>query len=69
MLKPGADDTKSKSKADLESALAKDVSSLQEAMDGLKLIDEISAGSEARDSYLKAAQKRWPEASVFRPSV
>jgi hypothetical protein len=38
-------------------------------MDGLKLIDEISAGMEARDSYLKAAQKRWPEASVFQSSA
>ena len=69
MLKPGADDAKSKSQTDLESAVAKDVSTLQEAMDGLKIIDEISAGTEARNSYLKAAQKRWPEASVFQQSA
>ena len=62
-MNPGANDTK-----DLESAVALDVSSLQEAIDGLHLSDEIGAGSEARESYMEAARKQWPEASAFQSS-
>jgi peptide alpha-N-acetyltransferase len=68
ILNPGSDDTKSKGAKDLESAVALDVASLQEAIDGLHLSDEIGAGSEARESYLEAARKQWPEASVFKSS-
>ena len=67
-LKPGAVDTKSKGAKDLESVVALDVTSLQEAIDGLHLSDEIGAESEARESYLEAARKQWPEASAFQSS-
>lgn len=68
LLNPGAEETKSKCKLNLESAVSMDVSSLQDAMNGLQLVDEVQAGPEARDSYLEAAQKRWPEATAFQSS-
>ena len=66
LLKPGAEETKSKGKSDLESSVSLDTTSLQDAMEGLQLTDELQAGPEAREAYIQAAQKNFPEASVFQ---
>ena len=68
ILAPGAEETKSKGKSDLESSVSLDTTSLQDAMEGLRLTDELQAGPEARDAYIQAAQKNFPEASVFQSS-
>ena len=68
ILKPGADETKSKGEKDLQSSIAVDNVTLQEAADGLRLLDDIEAKPEAREAYIQAAHKRWPEASAFQPS-
>ena len=68
VLKPGAEETKSKGANDLQCTLSLDTISLQEAVDGLHLSDEIEVGPEARKSYVQTAHERWPEASVFQPS-
>lgn len=68
LLKPGAEETKSKGKVDLESSVSLDTTSLQDAIAGLQLTDELQAGPGAREAYIQAAQKNFPEASVFQSS-
>lgn len=67
-MKPGAKETKSKGAKDLQATLSLDSMSLDEAVDGLHLLDEIEAGAEAKQTYLEAARQRWPKASVFQSS-
>ncbi|KAK3725136.1 hypothetical protein LTR37_000647 [Vermiconidia calcicola] len=66
ILKPGDEATKSKGAKDLQGTLSLDGIILEQAVDGLNLLNEIEAGSEAREAYLQAAQKRWTEATVFK---
>lgn len=66
VLEPGSEEMRAKSARDLESTLELDTLSLQEAEDGLRFLDEINAGTEARASYVRIAQKRFPEASAFQ---
>ena len=68
VVKPGAEETKSKCANDLQGTLELESVSLPEGIDGLNLLDEIQLGAEARETYLQAAQKKWPEASVFHAS-
>ncbi|EON61385.1 hypothetical protein W97_00599 [Coniosporium apollinis CBS 100218] len=42
-----------------------DTIELQDAKNGLSLLGEWKSGSEAREAYINAARKRWPEATVF----
>jgi len=70
VLKPGDEDTKSKSAKDLQSTLALNSTSLEQAVEGLQLLDEIGVGRDpgVRETYLQAAQKRWPEARALQSS-
>ena len=60
-LKPGSENAK-----DLLSTLDAKSSSLEEAVDGLKLLEEIGADAGAKEEYCKKAGQRWAEADVFR---
>lgn len=42
-----------------------DTIELQDVKNGLSLLGEWKSGSEAREAYINAARKRWPEATVF----
>ena len=64
ILKPGAEGTKSKSATDLQSTFNLENTTLQQALEGLQLLEEIEADASARESYRAAAQKRWPEATM-----
>jgi N-alpha-acetyltransferase 15/16, NatA auxiliary subunit len=63
-IKPGDDGMKRKSGKDLIETLKSDKTSLSEALDGLRLLEEIGA-QEARQEYVKAAHERWSEADAF----
>ena len=65
-LKPDAEETKSKGAKELQRSLNLPNVTLQEAQAGLELLDEIKAGSDARQAYLEAARTRWPEATAFK---
>ena len=64
-LKPGAEDTKTKSVKDLRTTLDLPIVSLQDAVQGLRLHDELGASKESKQAYVEAARKRWPGATVF----
>ena len=66
VLKPGADDTTENNIRDLQATLAVDSTSLQDAVDGLQLLEDLALGPEARQKYVQAAQKRYPVASAFK---
>ena len=68
VLKPAAEETKSKGAKDLHVTLSLENTSLLEAVDGLHILNEIGASGEAREEYFQAALKRWPEASAFHNS-
>ena len=68
VLKPKAEDTKSNSATDLQATLSLENTTLQQAVDGLQLLDELEVPSDARQQYLQAANERWPEASAFKSS-
>lgn len=70
VLKPGDEETKSKGARDLQSTLSLDSTTLEQAVEGLQILDEIGGGQDplAREAYLQAAQKRWPEATALQSS-
>ena len=59
---------KSKGVKDLQETLSLDGITLEQAVEGLRLLDEIAAGQDpsAREAYVQAAQKRWQEATALR---
>ena len=61
-LKPDVEETKSKSAKELQNSLSSPSTTLQQAQSGLELLDEIKAGSDARQGYIAAARQRWPAA-------
>lgn len=56
LLAPDSADTKSKSAADLQAALAVHDSTLSDAQTGLEIVDELALGSEPRTAYLEEAR-------------
>jgi len=38
---------------------------LEQARQGLEVLQDVGAGAEAREQYAEAARKRWPEATAF----
>lgn len=68
ILNPGTEETKSKGVEDLQATLQLDSITLQEAVDGLQLLRDIDADKGAREAYVQAAQKRWPDATIFQSS-
>ncbi len=70
ILQPDADETRKKGISDLQATLKLDSISLEEAVEGLNVLDQIVAAQDplAREAYMKAAHERWPEATAFRES-
>lgn len=70
VLKPGEEETKSKGVRDLQSTLSLGSTTLEQAIEGLQILDEIGGGQDplAKEAYLQEAQKRWPEATAFQSS-
>ncbi|KAK4507711.1 hypothetical protein PRZ48_001446 [Zasmidium cellare] len=66
VLKPGAEDTKSKGVKDLLATLELPSTSLADAQEGVQVLEEIQAGAEAKQSYVEKAHKRFPEATAFK---
>lgn len=62
-LKPTLE-IKAKSAEDLQATLP--TSTLQEAIDGLHVLETIGADKDAREAYSRKAVERWSEADVFR---
>lgn len=60
-LKPGSESVK-----DLLPTLASEETSLEQAVEGLKLLEEVGADVAARQEYCSKAQERWVEADVFK---
>lgn len=50
----------------VQDVLNRDATSIQHAIDGARLLNEIGAGAEAREGYLKAARQRWSQATAFQ---
>lgn len=70
VLKPEAEETKPKGLRDLQSTLSLNGTTLEQAVDGLQLLDELEASQDplARVAYVQSAQQRWPEATVLQSS-
>ena len=64
-LKPEDKETKTTSAKDLQDTLQSDHISLSDAEEGMRLLDEIRAGAEAKEAYLHVSREKWPEATVF----
>lgn len=64
-LKVGAEDMRANSVKDLLETLKLDGVTIRDAEEGLRVLEEIGAGKEAREGYVAAARDRWPEATVF----
>lgn len=57
-----------KSVQNLQDTLELDSISLEAAEAGMRLLDEIEAGAEAKKAYLDSARERFPEATMFQQS-
>ena len=67
-MKPSADNTKTKGVKDLQATVDLDSITLQEAIDGLQVLRDIESDHAAREAYVEAVHKRWPEATLFQAS-
>ena len=65
ILKPEVAETKTKGVNNLQDTLSLDSTTLQQAVDGLQLLEDIEANASEREAYVSAARERWPEATVF----
>ncbi|KAK5130211.1 hypothetical protein LTR08_002296 [Meristemomyces frigidus] len=65
-LHPDSSDATVKSAQDLRDTIGSEATSLQDAEEGLRVLDELRAGADAKESYVKAAKERWTEATVFQ---
>ena len=67
-LNPGSEETKRQGVKDLQASVEVDTVTLEEVVEGLRLLNEIGAGrdQEVREQYMQAARKRWPEATVLQ---
>lgn len=54
-----------KSVQDLVATLQNGNVTLEQARQGLQVLQDVGAGAEAREKYAGAARKRWPEATAF----
>ena len=57
-----------KSVQNLQDTLELDSISLEAAEAGMRLLDEIEAGAEAKKAYLDSARERFPAATMFQQS-
>ena len=60
------DHDKAKSVRSIQETLDASDLSIKEAVDGLRLLEEMDGGVEARQGYIHKAHQRWPEATAFR---
>ena len=65
-LHPDSKDALAKSVQNLRDTLGSETTGLQDAEEGSKVLDELRAGVEAKEAYVKAAGERFPEATVFQ---
>lgn len=65
-LSPEDKDAVAKSVQNLRDTLDAEATGLQEAEEGLRVLDELRAGVDAKEAYVAAARGRWAEASVFQ---
>ncbi|CAK3961316.1 N-alpha-acetyltransferase 16, auxiliary subunit [Lecanosticta acicola] len=62
-LKPGAEENKSRGAKELLATIDLPSTSLQDAVEGARILDELKAD---KQPYLEAARNRWPEATVLK---
>jgi peptide alpha-N-acetyltransferase len=60
-------DSKGQVEEDLLSTIDLETSSLEDAMSGLRLLDEWESSQNAKSAYISHAHQRWKEASAFQP--
>ncbi|KAK3623223.1 hypothetical protein LTR56_021703 [Elasticomyces elasticus] len=65
-LKPEGDRTQSVK--DLSNTLGEEETTLVQAEEGLRLLEDINADPKAREEYVAKARERWTEAVVFKQS-
>lgn len=65
-MKPGNDGMKTKSVQDLSEAVQGTQTTLPDATEAMRLLQEMQVGPDAIDQYAKAARARWTTATMFQ---
>jgi N-alpha-acetyltransferase 15/16, NatA auxiliary subunit len=66
VLHPELEEAKKKGAKHLQQSLGEKNTSLRDAEEGLRVLEEIHGSTEDRETYVSKARELWPEATVFQ---
>jgi len=65
-LKPADESVKAKDVQVLVDSVKADETTMEQAVEGLRVLEEMGVSAEEREEYVSAARERWRGAGVFR---